>query len=299
MVLGRDLQQTYNINEVPYGAEFLAKNTDPTNGKPLSDNFFRPYPGYGTITYTANTFSSNYHALLVSLNRRFAKGVHLGVNYAFAKYMDFSSGNSALPLYEPLRQWSYGLDGADQTHNMTVNFTYNVPGASKLMPNRIVRYALDNWVLSGIAQFATGQPAAMSFTTTDGTNEVGGGDGQRMDVCGNAYSGNIHTFYQWFNTAAFCRPGMNDPGNAGKYDVRNPGVNNWDAALSKNFPLKNDKRYFEFRWEAYNAFNHTQYSTLNTAARFTPAGAQSNALFGEVTATRTPRVMQGSLRFTF
>jgi hypothetical protein len=299
MVLGRDLQSTYNINEVPYGAEFLPRNTDPTNAKPLSDNFFRPYPGYGTITYTTNTFSSNYHALLVSLNRRFAAGLRLGVNYAFSKYMDYSSGNSALPVYQPLRQWSYGVDGADQTHNMTVNFTYNVPAASKLMPSRIVRYTLDNWVLSGIAQFATGQPAAMSFTTTDGTNLTGGGDAQRMDICGNAYSGNIHTFYQWFNTGAFCRPGLNDPGNAGKYDVRNPGVNNWDAALSKNFPLKNEKRYFEFRWEAYNAFNHTQYSTLNTAARFTPAGVQSNTLFGEVTATRSPRVMQGSLRFTF
>jgi len=81
--------------------------------------------------------------------------------------------------------------------------------------------------------------------------------------------------------------------------VRNPGVNNWDLALAKNFPIKSEKRYFELRWEAYNAFNHTQYSGLNTAARFDPAGNQTNALFGTVTSTRTPRVMQGSLRFTF
>jgi hypothetical protein len=295
VVLGRDLQSTININEVPYGVEFLPQNTDPTKGTPLSDNFFRPYPGYGTVTYTTNTYSSNYHALLVSLNRRFAQGVRLGVSYAFSKYMDFSGGNTALPVYQPLRQWSYGVDAADQTHNMTFNFSYNIPRLSKVAPNSIVRYAFDNWLLSGIAQFATGQPVAVTLGTTDGTNLTGGGDAQRVNVCGDAYSGSIHTFYQWFNAAAFCRPGLNDPGNAGKYDIRNPGVNNWDLALSKNFPIKSEKRYFELRWEAYNAFNHTQFAGLNAAKRFTPAGVQSNALFGQVTSTRAPRVMQGSL----
>ena len=213
--------------------------------------------------------------------------------------MDVTSGNTALPLYQPLHSWSYGLDPADQTHNMVFNFIYNVPDASKVLPNPAVRAVLDHWVLSGVAQFATGQPVALSFSTVDGTNLTGGGDAQRMDVCGSAYSGSIHTFSQWFNTAAFCRPGLNDPGNEGKYDIRNPGVNNWDMALAKNFPIKSEKRYFELRWEAYNAFNHTQFAGLNTAARFDINGNQTNTLFGTVTSTRTPRVMQGSLRFTF
>jgi hypothetical protein len=92
---------------------------------------------------------------------------------------------------------------------------------------------------------------------------------------------------------------MKDPGNAGKYDVRNPGINNWDMALAKTFPIRSEKRNFEFRWEAYNAFNHTQYAGINATARFDPTGNQTNALFVQVTSTRTPRVMQGSLRFTF
>ncbi len=298
MVLGRDIQQSININEVPYGTEFLPKNTDPTTGKPLSDNFFRPYPGYNNINYINDAFSSNYHALLVSLNRRFARGLQLGVNYAFSKYMDQTSGNTGLPVYQNLRKWSYGVDPADQTHNLTINFIYNVPAASKLMDKPLVHYMLDDWILSGIAQFATGQPVALGFTTTDGTNLLGGGDAQRVDVCGDSNTGG-HTFYRWFNTGAFCRPGLNDPGNAGKYDVRNPGVNNWDAALAKKFPIRSEKRFLEFRWEAYNAFNHTQYSGINATARFDPSGNQTNALFGQVTSTRTPRVMQGSLRFSF
>jgi hypothetical protein len=297
-VLGRYLQLSYALNTVPYGSEF--QHIDPTTGTPLSDNFFRPYPGYNGITYYANGFNSNYNALFVTLNRRFASGLQIGVSYSFSKYLDVTSGNTGIPLYQNMHNWNYGADSNDQTHNLVVNYVYRVPNGTKVLPNRAIsRYVFDGWTLSGIAQFTTGLPTALSFSTTDGTNLNGGGDAQRMDVCGNAYSGNIHTFYQWFNTAAFCRPGTNDPGTAGKYDVRNPGVNNWDTALTKNFPVKGEKRYISLRWEAYNTFNHTQFASINTAARFQPNGQQVNALFGEVVSTRTPRVMQGSLRFVF
>ena len=297
-VLGRYLQLGYGLNTVPYGSEF--KHIDPTTGTPLSDNFFRPYPGYNGVTYYANGFTSNYNGLFATLSRRFASGLEIGVSYSFSKFLDVNSGNTGIPLYQNWHNWNYGADSSDQTHNLVVNYVYRIPNASEVLgKNAMVRYVLDGWNISGIAQFTTGLPTAMSFSTTDGTNLNGGGDGQRMDICGDAYSGSIHTFSQWFNTGAFCRPGSNDPGNAGKYQVRNPGVNNIDAALTKNFPVKSEKRYFSLRWEAYNAFNHTQFSSVNTAARFQPNGLQVNALFGTVVATRAPRVMQGSLRFTF
>lgn len=294
-VLGRHLTQTVALNTIPYGARFLPQNQDPTSpGKPLPDNFFRPFPGYNNITFWDNAWTSNYNALLVSLNRRFSKGLQLGVAYTYSKYLDYTG----IPVYMPLRQWSYGPDSADQTHNLAVNFAYDLPRASAIAPNPVVRAVFDNWQLSGIAQFVTGTPSGISFTTTDGADLTGGGDGQRVNVVGDAFSGG-HTFYQWFNTAAFARPGKNDPGNAAKVVVRNPGVNNWDLAVAKRFPVAGEGRYFQLRWEAYNAFNHTQYSSINTSARFDPTGAQVNPLFGQVTATRSPRVMQGSLRFTF
>jgi hypothetical protein len=296
-VLGQHLTDTQALNTVPYGAHFLAQNQDPTSpGKPLSDNFFRPLPGYNNVTFSDNAWTSNYHALLVSLQRRFSRGLQTGLAYTYSKYMDFTS--IAIPVYRPLRTWNYGPDSSDQTHNMVVNFIYELPKATRLVKNPAVHWAFDDWQLSGFAQFVTGTPSAISFTTTDGADLTGGGDGQRVNIAGNAFAGG-HTFYNWFNTAAFARPGKNDPGNAAKYSVRSPGVNNFDFALSKRFPVKGEHRYFQLRWEAYNAFNHTQYSSINTAARFDPTGAQTNALFGQVTATRTPRVMQGALRFTF
>jgi hypothetical protein len=305
--LGRHLPQTLSINTVPYGAHFQAQNQDPTNpGKPLPDNFFRPYPGYAGITYTDDAYSSNYNALLVSLNRRFSSGLQIGVAYTYSKYMDYT-GNSAngstsgngvsgnLPIYEPLRQWSYGPDAGDQTHNLTINYSYQLPVRTG---HKGLGLLVNDWSLSGISQFVSGLPQAVTFTTVSGADLTGGGDGQRINVVGNG-SANGGNFYHWFNPAAFALPGLNDPGNAGKFNFRQPGVANWDMALSKRFALASEKRFLQFRWEAYNTFNHTQYSGVNAAARFDNSGNQTNALFGQVISTRTPRVMQGSLRFTF
>ena len=47
--------------------------------------------------------------LLFTLNRRFSKSLQFGLSYTFSKYLDYSS----IPLYRPIKQWSYGFNGAD------------------------------------------------------------------------------------------------------------------------------------------------------------------------------------------
>ncbi|MEO8372389.1 MAG: hypothetical protein ABI806_24600, partial [Candidatus Solibacter sp.] len=289
--LGQHIPQTLGINTVPYGTHF---RSDYVGG--VTDNFFRPYPGYNNISWTDNAYNSNYHAMLLSINRSFSKGLQFGFSYTLSKFLDYTG----IPIYQPVRTWSYGYDGSDQRHNATLNFTYNTPKASRLVGgNKAVQLIFDDWTLSGIAQWVSGTPASIGFSTVQGTDLTGGGDGQRVNVVGDPNK-NGSTFYAWFNPAAFSVPGKGDPGNASKNSVRNPGVANTDLALSKRFPLKSEKRSIGLRWEAYNAFNHTQYSGINTTARFDlTTGAQTNALFGQVTSTRAPRVMQGALRFTF
>jgi hypothetical protein len=289
--LGQHIPQTLAINTVPYGTHFLPSYTGG-----VTDNFYRPYLGYNNVSWTDNAYNSNYHALLLSINRRFANGLQFGFSYTFSKFMDYTG----IPIYRPLRTWSYGFDGSDQTHNAVLNLTYNLPKPSRMVNNnKIIKWMFDDWTLSGIAQWVSGTPASIGFSTVQGTDLTGGGDGQRVNIVGNP-NATGSTFYQWFNTAAFAVPGKGDPGNAAKNSVRNPGVNNTDLALAKRFPVMNEKRAITLRWEAYNAFNHTQYSGINTSPRYDlTTGAQTNTLFGQVTSTRAPRVMQGSLRFTF
>jgi hypothetical protein len=290
-VLGQHIPQTLQINTVPYNTHFLPQYTGG-----VTDNFFRPFPGYNNVAWTDNAYNSNYHALLLSINRRFSRGLQFGFSYTFSKFMDYTG----IPIYRPLRAWSYGFDGSDQTHNAVLNFSYDLPKPSRAVSgNKAVKWAFDDWTLSGISQWVSGTPASIGFSTIQGTDLTGGGDGQRVNVVGNP-NANGSTFSAWFNTAAFAVPGKGDPGNAAKNSVRNPGVNNTDLALSKRFPLRNEQRFFQLRWEAYNAFNHTQYAGINTSPKYDlTTGAQTNAQFGQVISTRAPRVMQGSLRFVF
>ena len=63
--------------------------------------------------------------------------------------------------------------------------------------------------------------------------------------------------------------------------------------------MGSEKRILQFRGELYDAFNHTQYSSVDTGARFDTTGKQVNTRFGQVTATRLPRVIQLALTFRF
>lgn len=295
--LARRLHQTKNLNTLPYGARFLPENADPTNpARPLPDDFLRPLPGYAGITYAENAYSSNYHSLWTSLNRRFTRGFQFGVAYTYSKLMDYSG----IPMYRPLRVWSYGKSGSDQTHSMVINYMWDLPKASKLLPNPLIRYALDNWQISGITALVSGQPMGVGFGTTDGADLNGGGDGTRIVVTGKApLPRGQRSFDRWFDTSVFARPARGDAGNAPKDVIRGPGHNNWDLSLVKNMPVGSEQRHFQFRWEMYNAFNHTQFSGCDNTARFDPQGNQVNARFGQITSARSARVMQASLRFTF
>jgi Carboxypeptidase regulatory-like domain/TonB-dependent Receptor Plug Domain len=300
--VGRHLIMQRNLNIVPYSARFLPANADPTApARALNDNFFRPIPGYGDITYVEHSGTSNYNALQTSVNRRFSRGFQFGVAYTWSKTMDYGSADrSGLPMYRPYREWVYGEASFDQTHVFVFNYTWDLPKVSRAWDNRFTRVVFDNWQLSGVTAFVSGTPLGVGFSTTDNADITGGGDGSRPNLIAKVQlDGGERSFDRWFNTNAFARPARGDFGNAPKVVVRGPGSNNWDMSLFKNIPVKGEQKYFQFRWEVYNIFNHTQFQSVDMNARFDPAGNQVNTRFGQVTATRPPRVMQFALSFKF
>ena len=300
--LGRHLLQSVNLDTIPYGAQF--KNIDPTTGTALADNFDKPYLGYSTINeYEANG-NSSYHSLQVQANRRFSKGLQFGAVWTWSKFMDETDNDQqTISLYVNPAVWNYGKSlGFDHTHTVTINFLYDLPGPSKLWNVRAVRWAFDSWEVSGVTTFRSGSPMGIGYSLINGANVTGGGDGSRVVVGSNpVLPAGQRTIYQYFNTNAFAAPVVGTIGNASKNVFVGPGVNNWDLSIFKNFPIK-DKAKFQFRWELYNAFNHPSFSGVNTSASFSAPGSttQLNGQFGQVTSTNgLPRVMQGSLRFTF
>ena len=87
-------------------------------------------------------------------------------------------------------------------------------------------------------------------------------------------------------------------GNTPATFARGPGLNNTDLTLFKNFKFK-DKINLRFQAEAYNVFNHTQFSGVGTGAQWDQSGAQVTSNFGKVTSALDPRIMQLALRLSF
>jgi hypothetical protein len=89
-------------------------------------------------------------------------------------------------------------------------------------------------------------------------------------------------------------------GNAGVNVCTGPGINNWDLAISKRFPLWREGKYVQFRTEMFNAPNHTQYSGVNTGTSFNATtGAQTSQTYGQISGSRSPRTIAFSLRVSF
>lgn len=80
-------------------------------------------------------------------------------------------------------------------------------------------------------------------------------------------------------------------GNSGIGIVMGPGQFNFDMALAKTIPVT-EGTHFEFRAEAYNLFNHTQFNP--------PSTSLTSSTFGQILSTSVPaRIIQLGLKFYF
>jgi hypothetical protein len=294
--VSKNIRYTINANEVPYGAEFLPQNQDPVSGTPLPDDYFRPYPGYNAISDAIWGDNANYNSLQVTFNRRMSHGLEYGVAYTWSKALDDRRSTTYLP-----GSLTYGPSSTNMANRLTPNFVWNLPKASRGWNNLFSRAILDNWEVSGIDSFISGQPMNVGLATTDGENITGGGDGARVIVTGNAVlPKSQRTFDRFFNPNVFALPAVGTIGTAWNGSVfYGPGVNNWDLAVTKKIPF-GEKVRTELRFEAYNAFNHTQFSSVNSTANFDPTtGAQVNSALGMLNGDRGPRIIQVGLRLNF
>ncbi|HEX9002993.1 MAG TPA: TonB-dependent receptor [Blastocatellia bacterium] len=322
---GQHLLQRRNINAPNYGAAYLAQNQDPTaaaNTLPgataLPVDFLRPYQGFGQIQYIEPSSSSNYHSLQTSLNRRFTKGLLLGVNYTWSKVLGTISADLpgvagfGAPHILDNRRANYGPLDFDRRHNFNINWVWQLPKATD---KRGLGYAINDWQLSGIYRFVTGQPYNVGFNipglsayTLTGTQNL---EGARIVLLKNPGTGNSSDPYRQFDVSAFTTP---TPGSTGFESGRNflyrAPINSWDLSLSKRFQVK-ESVGFEIRLDAFNAFNHTQFDAVNTTLNVTsltnptPTNLGSESArnlwtgFGAITSVRPPRNLQLSARFQF
>jgi len=296
-------------NFIPMYSRFDPANRDTTTASSvLLDDFLRPYRGFTSMNIGAPWASSNYHGLQVSANRRMSNGLQFGLAYTYSKALGATTANQ----YFPTKYWSYGPQGMDRTHVLVVNYIYELPELGKRFNSKPLGWVVDNWSIGGITSLISGSPFTPGYSLTDGSADsviTGSAIGGRIVVTGRpTLAKSEKTFDRNFKTDVWARPskcvfggGANQAcwGNAAGGLLRGPGVNNWDISISKKFPLMSETRVLTFRSEFFNAWNHTQFSSLNTTARFNPSGTQTDPLFGSYSATRQPRIIQFSLKLVF
>jgi hypothetical protein len=316
--LSRHLGERRNINGVPDGAKYPGVNIDPVTGSRFGDDFLRPYRGYGDINVVTYSGSSSYNGLQVQVSRRYTRGFQYGVAYTYSKTMDYANDDSSdIFSPRPYKQFNYGPADFDQTHILTINYIWDVPGLGRRFDNGFVKTVFDGWLLSGTTSAVSGRPKTnlgiTGITYSSGTvtatglpaiTDFSGGDinARPFVICDpNRNTGAVDSTGSpvLIDTSCFARPtALGQIGNVQRNLVRLPGLLTFDLALFKNFKL-GEKRSFQFRWETYNLFNHTNFRDIDGNMTFDANGNQTNRTFGAPTSARPPRVMQGSLRINF
>ncbi|MEO7143882.1 MAG: carboxypeptidase regulatory-like domain-containing protein [Bryobacteraceae bacterium] len=266
----------------------------------------RPYLGYNSIRETDNIASSMYNSLQISWNRRFSDGIQFGVAYTLAKSMDDGSQQRDIipDTYDAHNLW--GPSDYDNRHTFIANFLYDLPvfRGQKNFAGKV----LGGWQLSGIAQFQSGTPSSVAVGNDyagvgqDGSMS-GGGQFWVMNgtptIIGNLAHNGANDPNYYFSTKnsngspIFTAPttGTFNLQNGVRNSIYNPGFNNWNLGLFKKFAI-NERTGFEFRAEAYNAFNHPNWNGAN----FNPTSSS----FGKITGKNGDvRNLQLSLRFYF
>jgi hypothetical protein len=270
-------------------------NVAPTPGPGDPTTRF-PYP-YMPIPFSfdRSVGGSNYHALQVSLEKRYSQGLALTVSYSYSKSLDFgSSGLFSIEGFSVENPYNispdYGPSSFNIPHNLTVSWVYQLPfGAGKRFStgNKIVDVVLGDWQWNGIADIRSGQP--INITVNGDIANTGNFGYERPDVVGDFRHWNS-TKAEWFNTKAFAAPQPFTFGNASRDMLRTQFVHVFNMGLFKQIPIHGGV-HGELRAEAYNVFN--------TPILAAPDSELTDSTFGQVTTAQAPRTMQIGARIHF
>ena len=231
--------------------------------------FLVPYQGYGTIEYYKFDGTSNYHSLQVSFQRRFSRGLTMGAVYTFSKALTTASGDEDLQDTFFPRKFDYRLASYDTPHVLAINYVYDIPGAAKHFGGpKWLSYLTDNFQLSGVTQFMSGQPIDPGIwwppaNTISGTYNAWFIGWQRAWIY-PTISGDVNKSVgtSQFNPAAFHPPNIGIPIGVSRSNLRGGGMQNWDMSIFKNIPL-GEQRSLQLRVEAFNIFNHPNFQGIN------------------------------------
>jgi len=252
---------------------------------------------FGTVNRIDSGATGSYHGLVLSLQRRAAKGVTITSNYTFSHCINDNvlgntgnSGNADAGYLNPQnRNFDRGNCDADRRHIFNMSAVAQSPQFS----NSTLRMIASGWRLSplvkimsgGFFSITTSSDVALTAIASQRVNQL------QADVYGDK------SIKSYLKASAFASPATGTLGNAGRNSVLGPGTWQFDMSLSRSFQVKEAQR-IEFRAEAFNVTNSFRMDASPGSSSKLITNLNSGS-FGQVTGALDPRIMQFALKYFF
>jgi hypothetical protein len=249
----------------------------------------------------ATDVNSSYHALILRLERRLARGLSFVAGYTFGKSIDTASGLNG--TNQPQDNYNLkaerGLSDFDMRQRFVLSSTWELPfGAEhRWMKEGWMARVFGQWQLANILTLQTGQPMTAVLPTALSGTQSNGTD--RPDLLFNPNWGlNQRNPERWFNLSAFRTPSFffdssgafSIPGNEGRNVITGPDFKNWDVSLQRHARLT-ERANLELRADFFNLTNHPNFDR--------PGLIFGTSNFGRISSAQNSRQIQFSLRLNW
>jgi hypothetical protein len=279
-----------------YAGDVCPNGTAPAN---LSNaNIYRSYQGYGEIKQEENTTNGNYNGFQTGLRVQNKWGLSGELDYTYSHEIDITTYDLATISNPFNTKYDKGSGALDRRQMLSANYVYNMPFFAK--SSGLVHSVLGGWELAGTiidegGLNSSGNNQGPGLSISYDPVGLGGNYTNRPNVSGKVdYPKKLK---EWFDTSLFSAPvpawlgGPNQGfGDARKDAINGPTRVNFTTSLYKSFAMT-ERAHFELRFESFNTFNHTEYNAFNNSF--------GNALFGQITSTFDPRVLELGGKFVF
>jgi hypothetical protein len=270
-------------------------------GQNLSLAARRPFKNFNTIEISYNGGFGTYNGLQTKLEKRFHSGFYLLNSFTWSKAIDNAPGhlenydgdNSRGNFYDMADD--KGLSSYNQPLNDTLSILYDLPfgrGRRFKPANSILDAIAGGWGVNVINTMFSGLPLNVTYSATTQASESSLTT-PRPNLTGAPFYLSNGNPIDYLNAAAFSVPSYTQPwGTTPRNNVRDPAFYELDFGLHKNFPLFSEGRFLQFRAEAFNLLNKTNFGPPGTLT-------SNSSGFGVFTSTFPARQVQLALKLIF
>ena len=312
------LHLSYNLNEnvVPLASASAVGLANTS----LATQNASPFPNLKQFTVNSNIGSSDYNGLQVTVRRQFNSRLAVLSNYTYSKSLDDGSTIYNFSAPNGTANSQYAVAGANFLHdwapsNIDVKHVFNLA----MIYTTSGPWWLRNWHISPVVVAHTGLPINITQSgAIPGASQRPNGNPQLVKLANPTKNGAALQYYDSatdpnfpltasgpiYNTINGVRQQIvaSGFGNVSRDSNREPGELDFDASVSKDVKIY-ERLNFQFRVDAFNVINHTNFQAPSGALTVTEVGTTAtfatSSGFGKITGTQPNRQMQVSARFFF